>query len=539
MDALTPPTDFDALRRAIEEAGQDAMNPDAENRQALFERAILNVLDLRNNAMAIYSRQVRNPEARRKAHKIRRHAERKIGELLIAAARAGLRYIHQKTGKIGPASSLITLEKLGITRKQSQTWQKLARMSDAEFEAWIEAELIKKSQRRSRRANTDAQPGGAGALPIRHTSAATMSIGNIKIGARHRKDMGDIEGLAASISDVGLLHPIVVKADGTLIAGGRRLEAYKLLSRTDVPVTLVDLADIVRGELAENAERKDFLPSEIEAIRRELEPIEKAAAKERQGSRNDLREIFPEVGEQRVRDKIGALAGVSGRTVEKIAVVVAAAEAEPTKYGHLVEEMDKTGKVDRAHRQLRNKGEDQRRTPRKPKRTRAVNDAPDDVAQPDLPFKPVPEPVIHEPVKDAPAARDLAPEPNVDVVPPTAPDQPAHPPVPSPQTEDLPNSLMKGAIDAQAAPGQQRIVGGPIIEQYVIRFRSLVSDAMDELQGDEVDCLFAALGGALTSMRRATNGSDAIDVAIESATPIQEEMPPSPRGVTPAAGQFT
>jgi hypothetical protein len=136
----------------------------------------------------------------------------------------------------------------------------------------------------------------------------------------------------------------------------------------------------------------------------------------------------------------------------------------------------------------------------------AVNDAPDDVAQPAMPFKPAPEPVIHEPVEGAPGARS---------------------PVPSPQTEDLPNSLMKGAIDAQATPGQeQRIVGGPIIEQYVIRFRSLVSDAMDELQGDEVDCLFAALGDALTSMHRASNGSDAVDVAIARATPVKDEMPP-------------
>ena len=46
-------------------------------------------------------------------------------------------------------------------------------------------------------------------------------------------------------------------------------------------MTIVDLAEIVRGEFAENAEREDFLPSEIEAIRRALLPKEKEAAKER------------------------------------------------------------------------------------------------------------------------------------------------------------------------------------------------------------------------------------------------------------------
>jgi ParB-like chromosome segregation protein Spo0J len=403
MDAVTPPPDFAEMRRKIEEAGQDAMNPDAGNRQALFERAILDVLDLRNNAMAIYSRQVRNPEVRRKAHKTRRHAERKIGELLIAAARAGLRYIHQKTGKIGPASSLITLEKLGITRKQSQTWQKLARMSDAAFDAWLDAELTRKSQHRHRRANVHK----AG-----QSSTTTMPIANIKIGQRHRRDLGDIAGLAASISGVGLLHPVVVKADGTLIAGERRLSAFKQLERTEIPVTVVDLDNIVRGELAENAIRKDFLPSEIEAIRRALEPIEKVAATSRKLSGRSV----PDGGE--TRDQIGALAGVSGRTVDKIAAVVAAAEAEPERFGHLVEEMDRTGKVDRAHKQLR-------RTARKPKQTpSAMNDAPDDIARPD---KPALEPIRPNISNiELPALESAAKEPmgSDDVGPQTAPDQP-------------------------------------------------------------------------------------------------------------------
>ena len=48
-----------------------------------------------------------------------------------------------------------------------------------------------------------------------------------------------------------------------------------------MPVRIVPIDEIVRGEFAENAERKDFTPSEIDAIRRAVEPIEKAAAKER------------------------------------------------------------------------------------------------------------------------------------------------------------------------------------------------------------------------------------------------------------------
>jgi hypothetical protein len=35
-----------------------------------------------------------------------------------------------------------------------------------------------------------------------------------------------------------------------------------------------------RGEFAENVIRKDFLPTEIEAIRQAYEPLERAAAKD-------------------------------------------------------------------------------------------------------------------------------------------------------------------------------------------------------------------------------------------------------------------
>src|SRR5712691_984451 len=179
----------------------------------------------------------------------------------------------------------------------------------------------------------------------------TRPIDSIKIGNRHRHDLGNVGPLAASIADVGLLHPIVIRPDNILIAGARRLAACKQLGWTNIPVTTVNLDQIVRGEFAENAHRKDFLPSEIDAIRRALGPIEKAAAKERQRKhggtapgKHSGKISTSDAG--KTRDKVGAFAGVSGRTVEKIGAVVDAAEAEPEKYGHLVAEMDRTGRVD-------------------------------------------------------------------------------------------------------------------------------------------------------------------------------------------------
>jgi len=66
----------------------------------------------------------------------------------------------------------------------------------------------------------------------------SMPVDAIRVGHRHRKDMGDIDALARAIEELGhLLHPVVVRADGTLIAGARRLRAIQLLGWKNVPVT--------------------------------------------------------------------------------------------------------------------------------------------------------------------------------------------------------------------------------------------------------------------------------------------------------------
>ena len=49
-----------------------------------------------------------------------------------------------------------------------------------------------------------------------------MLIADIVVGNRHRRELGDIDGLAASIRELGLLHPIVVTPERRLIAGVRR-----------------------------------------------------------------------------------------------------------------------------------------------------------------------------------------------------------------------------------------------------------------------------------------------------------------------------
>ncbi len=70
----------------------------------------------------------------------------------------------------------------------------------------------------------------------------------IIIGHRYRQDLGNIVGLAGSIEELGLLHPIVVNAERELIAGRRRLAACMLLGWEKVPVRVVDLENILQGE---------------------------------------------------------------------------------------------------------------------------------------------------------------------------------------------------------------------------------------------------------------------------------------------------
>lgn len=184
-------------------------------------------------------------------------------------------------------------------------------------------------------------------------------INSIVVGERHRKDLGDIKGLAQSISDFSLFHPIVVKSDGQLIAGQRRLEACKSLGWTKIPVRVIDIRDVTRGEADENAVRKDLTPSEAVAIAKALEPEIKKDVGERQTVQIQQKPEPPPGGNlpppraKKTRDKLAGFVGMSGRTLEKATRVVDAAQQDPEKYGRLLNKMDETGKVDGAFRELR------------------------------------------------------------------------------------------------------------------------------------------------------------------------------------------
>lgn len=111
------------------------------------------------------------------------------------------------------------------------------------------------------------------------TEYETIPVRSIKVTDRFRKDLGDLSELVASIQDKGVLQPLVVDPEFTLMAGGRRLEAAKQAGLLVVPVVIwqrnsasgIDpRLDALEIELCENAARKDFHWAERAALEQEI-----------------------------------------------------------------------------------------------------------------------------------------------------------------------------------------------------------------------------------------------------------------------------
>jgi ParB family transcriptional regulator, chromosome partitioning protein len=96
---------------------------------------------------------------------------------------------------------------------------------------------------------------------------------------RSRFDDETLSELAASIREVGILQPIVVRRAGQgyeVVTGERRLRAAKLAGLATVPVVLRDSedADLLREALIENIHREDLNPVELaEAFRQLLDDL--------------------------------------------------------------------------------------------------------------------------------------------------------------------------------------------------------------------------------------------------------------------------
>ena len=154
-----------------------------------------------------------------------------------------------------------------------------------------------------------------------------------------------------------MLQPVVVTPAGELVAGERRLRAAHMLGWETIPVNVINLGAIVRGEHAENTQRKGFTLSEAVAINDTLRPLEAAAAKERQrihahtAPGRKASENFPTVN-GRAFDKAAQAVGWGRHTLTKAKAVVEAEQRDPARFGKLREDMDRTGKADGPHKRL-------------------------------------------------------------------------------------------------------------------------------------------------------------------------------------------
>lgn len=161
-----------------------------------------------------------------------------------------------------------------------------------------------------------------------------VPVGDVEVGANVRVDPGELEGLAASIRELGVLQPVKVVAHdaGTyrLVWGQRRLLAARLAGLETIPAIVVDAGDVddpgsprAIEQLVENLDRRDLNPiEEAHALREVLDAdpkLTQAALAERLGRSpswlaNSLRLLgLEETVQEQVRS--GAISASHGKAM--------------------------------------------------------------------------------------------------------------------------------------------------------------------------------------------------------------------------------
>ncbi len=183
-----------------------------------------------------------------------------------------------------------------------------------------------------------------------------LNVKEIIIGDRIREDLGDVDKLVESISEIGLLHPIVVKQKGDeyfLLAGRRRLEAFMKMGKETIPVTVVSLEDVLRAEIHENMVRENFTFQEMRIVRREFEPEIEAQNKKIMIEAHASSGKLPELKKgARTRDVMASYLGMSPRQYQKFRDIDDAITENPDKFGDYAERIDKGMSIDYAHKMI-------------------------------------------------------------------------------------------------------------------------------------------------------------------------------------------
>lgn len=195
-----------------------------------------------------------------------------------------------------------------------------------------------------------------------------IPINGIQVKKQCRKDMGNLQTMADSIESVGLLHPIIVLADNTLVAGERRLRAAKLLGwtviRASIAHDLEEAGRMLEAQRDENTCRKDLNPSEAVEQGAFFEKVARKEAKERQkegqqkgggDKRSEEAQLKrsradcpkPKQPESaRTTAVAGAAVGMKRRMYEYAKAVVKSGNKE------VIEKMDATGNISAAYKSI-------------------------------------------------------------------------------------------------------------------------------------------------------------------------------------------
>lgn len=174
-----------------------------------------------------------------------------------------------------------------------------------------------------------------------------LKISDIIVKDRFRKDLGDLTTLKESIHDIGLLHPVVVQKDtNRLIAGGRRMQACFELGWTDIPVTIIRLEDIVKGEFQENAVRKDFTLSEsVEIVEFTIDWMDKHPDEAYKSTTDSAK---------RIRENAANFMQISHGQLWKMQQINRAIKEDPKTHNHIIEDVENGMSINYAHRSLKN-----------------------------------------------------------------------------------------------------------------------------------------------------------------------------------------
>jgi len=142
-------------------------------------------------------------------------------------------------------------------------------------------------------------------------------VAKIEVPDGRLRELGDYEGLAASIAEVGLQHPIIITESGRLVTGWHRLEAIKSLGWETIPAFVVEDDDLLNRlrEIDENLRRIDLTVYEQSKHAAERERVLEALGQRRSSGRLPNPDTVSGLG--KTTEEVARDAGMSDRSWQR------------------------------------------------------------------------------------------------------------------------------------------------------------------------------------------------------------------------------